>query len=57
MRKALAGTSGTPYGPDVQRVALLRLPAVVRGSDEQLLASGELGQDLFRGMAVRARAS
>ena len=25
--------------------------------DEQPLASDELGQDLFRGMAVRARAS
>ena len=48
LRKASAGTFGTPYGPDVQRVAPLRLLAVVRRSleDEQHLASGELGRDL-----------
>ena len=32
LRKASAGTSWTPYGPEVQRVAHLLLLAVVRGS-------------------------
>lgn len=60
------GTS-VPYEPEIQRAALLRLLAVVRGllsnfpttliEDEQLLASGGVAEDPFRGMAVRARAS